>query len=301
MKTADAAVGKWHGILAALGFDERTLSGKHVPCPMCGGVDRFRFDNKEDRGTFFCSHCGAGSGVDLVVKAKGCDYAEGFRLIDGVIGTVQVKKQPDTRGDPRKRLRAIAESCLPVGSGVADYLRSRHLAGPPMGIKRHPGLQYFENGNPAGKYEAMCGLFVDHMGCAMTYHVTYLKDGKKAPVDHPKKLLPRVGPLAGGAIRLFPTCGHIAIAEGIETALAFYELTGIPTWAATSANLLELFKPPEGVQSVTVAGDCDESFTGQASSYSLARRLKTEGFTVDVQIPVRGDWADVLMDARRGT
>ena len=58
-RTIDQASGKWQGILAALGVDEYFLSGKHRPCPLCkSGKDRFRFDDKEGTGSFFCSQCG---------------------------------------------------------------------------------------------------------------------------------------------------------------------------------------------------------------------------------------------------
>ena len=36
-RTADAARRKWRGILLALGIEEKFLSDKHGPCPMCGG------------------------------------------------------------------------------------------------------------------------------------------------------------------------------------------------------------------------------------------------------------------------
>ena len=42
----DVAAGKWHGLLLGFGLSERQLSGKHCPCPICGGNDRFRFDDK---------------------------------------------------------------------------------------------------------------------------------------------------------------------------------------------------------------------------------------------------------------
>ena len=35
-------------------------------CPMCGGKDRFRFDDKGGRGTWICSQCGAGDEIELV-------------------------------------------------------------------------------------------------------------------------------------------------------------------------------------------------------------------------------------------
>ena len=46
----EVAQGRWRSILTVLGIDERALSGKHGPCPMCGGKDRFRFDDREGRG-----------------------------------------------------------------------------------------------------------------------------------------------------------------------------------------------------------------------------------------------------------
>ncbi|WP_243466128.1 primase-helicase zinc-binding domain-containing protein [Sodalis glossinidius] len=34
------------------------------------GKTRYRFDDLEGRGTHYCSHCGAGKGLDLVMKVK---------------------------------------------------------------------------------------------------------------------------------------------------------------------------------------------------------------------------------------
>ncbi|MCW5705488.1 MAG: hypothetical protein KIT82_23260, partial [Bradyrhizobium sp.] len=42
----DRARGRWKQILSvAAGIDSRHLDGKHHPCPMCGGKDRWRFDD----------------------------------------------------------------------------------------------------------------------------------------------------------------------------------------------------------------------------------------------------------------
>ena len=43
---AELASGCWHGILTALGVPQEFLYRKAWPCPICGGKDRFRFDNK---------------------------------------------------------------------------------------------------------------------------------------------------------------------------------------------------------------------------------------------------------------
>ncbi len=80
----EIASGRWVGILSAFGLSEKTLSGKHCPCPVCGGKDRFRFDNKNGKGTFYCSGCGAGNGVDLVMKLKGWSFKEAAKEIQSM-------------------------------------------------------------------------------------------------------------------------------------------------------------------------------------------------------------------------
>ena len=52
--------------MAALGIEIGT--GKHTSCPACGGKDRFRFDDKQGDGTFYCNQCGAGNGFQLIMN-----------------------------------------------------------------------------------------------------------------------------------------------------------------------------------------------------------------------------------------
>ena len=88
IRTIDAAQGKWRGILLELGIPESHLKNKHGPCPMCGGKDRFRFDNKDGRGTYICGQCGAGNGMDLAMKVTGERFADVARRIDSIVGNV---------------------------------------------------------------------------------------------------------------------------------------------------------------------------------------------------------------------
>ena len=46
----DRARGRWPGILTALGVPAKALRNRHGPCPVCGGKDRFRFDDKGGAG-----------------------------------------------------------------------------------------------------------------------------------------------------------------------------------------------------------------------------------------------------------
>src|SRR3546814_167239 len=97
-KSADAAKGKWRGILRQFGLPETALRNKHGPCPMCGGADRFRWDNKEGAGTFICSQCGAGNGMDLAMKFTGMPFGDVAAQIDSILGNVKI--EPDrTRPD----------------------------------------------------------------------------------------------------------------------------------------------------------------------------------------------------------
>ncbi|MEX5450882.1 primase-helicase zinc-binding domain-containing protein, partial [Stutzerimonas stutzeri] len=71
MKTAELMRGRWHDALKYAGMTGRELSGKHCPCPMCGGKDRFRFDDKDGTGSYFCAGCGAGDGMKLMMRLTG--------------------------------------------------------------------------------------------------------------------------------------------------------------------------------------------------------------------------------------
>ena len=80
----DLALNRWPYILEQLQvLDEAQLkSARHeVGCPACGGKTRFRFDDKEGRGTFYCSHCGPGDGVQLTMKVKGWSFAETAKAV----------------------------------------------------------------------------------------------------------------------------------------------------------------------------------------------------------------------------
>jgi putative DNA primase/helicase len=66
--------GRWRSILPALGVDPKFLSGKNGPCAICGGRDRWRFDNEHGDGTWICAHRGAGHGIKLAMMftARDC-------------------------------------------------------------------------------------------------------------------------------------------------------------------------------------------------------------------------------------
>lgn len=292
-----AAAGRWRSILTTLGMDERSLSGKHGPCPLCGGRDRFRFDDKDGRGTYFCSGCGAGDGVKLAMGITGLLFKDAAREIERLAGVVQPNGTRPERTDEDKlaALRRVWRESKPIqrGDDAERYLLGRglRLHDLPEAVRVHSGLRY-QDGDHQGVYPAMLATVTAPDGRAVSLHRTYLQDGRKAPVLTPKKLMQGL-PLAGAAIRLTAVSEVLGIAEGIETALAAFELFEVPVWSCVSAQGVESFEPPEGVREVIVFADHDENFAGQAAAYRAAHRLRLRGFEVEVCVPHEpGDWLD---------
>ena len=295
-----AAAGRWRAILLSLGVDERALSGKHGPCPLCGGRDRFRFDDRDGRGTYFCSGCGAGDGVKLAMGITGLSFRDVAREIERLAGVVKpVTGKPDrTDEDKLAALRRVWRESKPIqrGDEAALYLAGRglRLYDLPEAVRVHPGLRY-QDGEHQGVYPAMLATVTAPDGKAVSLHRTYLKEGRKAPVSNPKKLMQGL-PLSGAAIRLTAVSEVLGIAEGLETALAASELFEVPVWSCVSAQGIESFEPPEGVRGVVVFADNDPNFAGQKAAFAAAHRLKIKGFEVEVCIPPEpGDWLDELL------
>ena len=300
-KTFDAAIGRWKGILVALGVDESYLRNRHGPCPMCGGKDRFRFDDKDGRGTWFCNNCGAGNGMDLALNWTGRPFKDTASEIDKLVGVV-MPEQPRPKKDPKIRLRKIAQEVGPMQEGdpVWKYLHSRGLGAvaesKPKNIYTHPGIIYYDDGQPRGRYPAMVNIFYKGK-TAVTYHVTYLTpEGGKAAVPQCKKVLPPIEPMNGGCVFLGRPTDTIHVAEGIETALAIQQYNGDPCVAVTSAGMMECYEWPSSAKRLMIYADNDENYRGQKAAYTLGNRAAGKGLDVDVVVPpVPGtDYLDVL-------
>ena len=294
------ARGRWRSILTVLGMDERALSGKHGPCPMCGGRDRFRFDDKDGRGTFYCSGCGAGDGVALAMGITGLSFRDVAREIERIAGTVRPTTARSERTDEDKlsALRRAYRESRPIEreDEACLYLAGRglRLHDLPESIRTHSGMAYLDDGKVLGTFPVMLATVTSPTGKAVSMHRTYIQDGRKAPVPSAKKLMQGL-PLAGAAIRLTPISRTLGIAEGIETAIAAAELFEVPVWSCISTAGIESFEPPEGVRHVIVFADNDRNFAGQAAAYRAAHRLALKGCEVEVCIPpTAGDWLDEL-------
>ena len=281
--------GRWHGILPMLGVDSVFLRSKHGPCVFCGGTDRWRFDDKDGKGTWICSHCGAGDGIALVMKINGWDFRTAAERIEAVAGDVKPRaaKPKADAGRQLATMRRTWNAAYPIRKAVRSYLLSRGIdvAGP-CDVRESSSHEMLALVRGA-----------DGIGCQV--HRTLLtKDGHKAEVEQCRLFMP--GLIAkGAAVRLMKHDGELGIAEGIETALSAAILFQIPVWAALNATLLKQWEPPVEAKRVVVFADNDANCAGQAAAYELARRLSSS-VMVSVEMPEKSgsDWNDVLRERR---
>ena len=216
-----AAHKRWPDILADLaGLDDRQLSNRHQPCPHCGGSDRYRFDDTDGNGGYFCNQCGAGDGFSLLMKVTGWDFAHAASEVGRHLGiappTKHAQAKPQASTDPeakRRRAAQIWENAKPE-SGLHRYLSHKGIE--PHGI-RSDGLR----------------LVIPMRDAAGVIHdvQTIAADGTKRflPGSHPQGLYFAIGMPAG----------VLCIAEGFATAASVHEATGYAVAVAFSADNLK--------------------------------------------------------------
>ncbi|MEX3015982.1 primase-helicase zinc-binding domain-containing protein [Gymnodinialimonas hymeniacidonis] len=301
-QVVDEFTGLWRRILVNAGIPSEFLSARHGPCPLCGGKDRFRFDDVGGNGTWFCNQCGNGNGYELLKRRLGIRgfpeaKDEARRLLGATTGPVNAffssgKKNNPADFDQQKRLWEQAHQITP-SSEAGLYLTSRELDLPYdaeyLRVSASP-ISY----DGSQRFVAMLAKLVDQDGNFVGLHKTHLLGGMKAPVPKPKTF-GRGSKLDGGFVGDGLHNSEIfGIAEGIENAMAASVLFGCPVAAAVTADNLSKFKPPVGVRVVNIYADNDPS--GEAKAERLRRRLEDAHFEVHVEYPCDGkDWCDELL------
>lgn len=207
--------------------------------------------------------------------------------------------------DNAQRIAKLWAECQPLqlGDPVMRYLTRRGLGDLwplPSCLRLHRGLTYWHEGRELGQFPAMVAPIVSPIGQTVALHRTYLTaDGRKADLPTPKKLTGAAGSLAGAAIPL-GRCQNemMGIAEGIETALAAWAGSGIPTVAASCASSLANWQWPASVRRIVVFADHDRA------GLEAAQRLKARGVQASLSVALitpstpGTDWCDVW--AQRG-
>jgi putative DNA primase/helicase len=302
--------GRWPSVLASLpGVEPALFNRKNQRCPHCGHKDSFRFCDWQGNGGFYChKHEPAhGDGLDLVQLLLKVNASEAKKMVMEKMGA-GLPPAPAAKNNAHDEARHLKwrveawKDSVPIQDGdpVDLWLRFR-IGDPatiqcllhgrwPVELRYHRHLKYWSqaDGERDSYHPAMLARVLaprpDAAGRPfhITIHRTYLtEDGRKALVTPARSFMRGLRLPKGGAIRLAPmTCeGVLAIAEGIETALAFMALYGIPCWAASDAQGLAGFIPPVGCRTLWICPDFDgftSGFTGLAAGTQLAQRLHGE-------------------------
>ena len=198
------------------------------------------------------------------------------------------------------RIAKLWGQCVsPVpGDPVTLYLKGRGFGGVwplPRCLRLHRALPYWsDNGEKLGTFPAMVAPLVLG-GRVVALHRTHLTaDGRKADVPTVRKLTGTAGPLAGACIPLHdPVRGVLGIAEGIETALAAWLASDVPTVAAYSAGNLAAWQWPRNVRRVAIFADNDRA--GRDAAEALRGRALSAGLRCEVLTPADdgADWCNV--------
>ncbi|BAU49601.1 DNA primase [Sulfurifustis variabilis] len=184
-------------------------------------------------------------------------------------------------------------------------------------LRFHPQLEYRdEAGTVIGDYPGIVAAVTDPKGEMVTLQRIYLTvDGRKAPVETPKKMMPVPNGKAvtGASIKLGkPTESVLGVAEGIETALAVCTGSGMVTWSVLNATLLESFVPPDDVRTLFIWADLDREHRGKRRGEEAAKRLserlercgiRSQTFLPPLPIPAGAkgvDWNDAWTLLRFG-
>ena len=213
----EKAKGQWPYILEKLGIDSSYLKNKHGPCPICGGKDRFRFDDKAGTGSFYCNHCGAGYAIKLLMTVHQWSFRKAIDEIAEILnistgsysadpihiskhlekafeGSGLIELANENVQKQRKKLKETWDQALSVSSNdpVSRYLKTRGVLPNdiPNILRFHPKLGYYDADHVfIGNFPAMLALVQNEKNELITLHRTYLGDGCKADVKSPKKLM----------------------------------------------------------------------------------------------------------------
>lgn len=130
--TLAAATGRWAEILGRLaGLQPEQLSNRHQPCPLCGGRDRYRFDDKDGSGSWFCNQCGGkhhlgggGTGLDLLMRLRRWSFRQACEEVERYLGL-----EPDGTGRHRPQPLAASPSTCATANPASAPTVSTGLPG----------------------------------------------------------------------------------------------------------------------------------------------------------------------------
>ena len=236
-------------------------------------------------------HCFAGCDQQSVLAALAREGFEAPALFSGSATTYE-PESTSTRKPSAVALRIWRDAQPLRASPAKAYLESRGILAASPALRFHPRTPLGPKGRARFLPAMIAAVSLDEGPIAI--HRTFLSTeaSGKAAFEKPKRAL---GALGEAAVRLFaPVSGKLGLAEGVESAMSAYALTGIPVWATLGNERFGLVSVPESVTELHLFVDHDAG--GElAASRGLAAYAR-DGRTILVRKPSSRDtdWNDEL-------
>lgn len=295
-----AACGHWPDVLAGVGIDT-PHRGKHGPCPVCGGRDRFRLDDKGGRGTWICNQCGAGDGLDLVSKVTGKPPKEVAELLAPLVGLSaggldpaereRIHQQQQARAEAdakqaeqlrQKAARRAADIMADTGQGESPYLERKGFGSHLSAVNRtliREGGENFPAGSLVIPLTNEAGELLNVQLIRADGTKRYLHGGQKAGAFHR---------IDGGEL--------VAVVEGYATGLSVHLASGATVYCAMDCGNLAVVaaiarrQHPEA--RILLCGDNDADTQGNPGKTKAEHAAAVIGGLVALPPEFSGDWND---------
>ena len=286
-------LGNWRPILESYGM-KLGHPRREGPCPVCGGNTRFRFDDRDGRGNWYCSHCEPHSGG-------------GLRLLSNYLNKSIMDTAKELVGDDKfktiapKRVHVIDHDAARE-AGIAQAKKGAALLISKAVKASH---DYMTNKGLSGEWlvngEAMYGkdgvIPAHDLLLVPVYKNGELVNVQKIAKDGVKR------PLFGGDMQsvhhiIDGKTKSIAVVEGYATGVTINHLTKFKAYVAFNTGNLEAAvkqaKTDHPDANIIVFGDHDEidpKHNRRPGEYYANKAA--DPFAAKVAIPPElGDWDD---------
>lgn len=212
--------------------------------------------------------------------------------LDSSYITAKGNQTHKSRDNRKHALKLWRESEFLASTPGERYLNGRGIFVLPDSLRFHKSLHHRVTGQNYSAIIAGITRWPEKVPHAI--HRTFLEGDQKAAITPNRMML---GDINGGSVRLGLVSDVLAVAEGIETALSFQQMTDIPTWAVLSASNYVGLVLPTGVKEVIIAADHDE--IGLRFARKAAELWSYQGIKVQVAHPPRhgSDFNDFQIEA----
>lgn len=271
-------------------------------CPACSALRQPRNQRKRvmriwldpDFASFHCVHCGA-SGYTRASSSSNLDPAAARAVRERHLQRAreQQRREVTLLQERIELVRAIWDQGVdPRGTPAEAYLRARalHLGvlGELADLRFHPRCSWHEDNEHPDYSPGGCPTLLAAFRSIETDQIVAIHRIRvDVPRLWPKTFRKMLGPVKSAAVKLARVTDILAIAEGVETAMAANQMGHGPAWAVGSAIAVERFPVLVGIRRLVLLEE--NNSTSRNAVAVCARRWVDAGREVFRIVPEHGD------------